>query len=521
MTDTATAGREHLRQAEEAFAAALRALEDPAIVPEDRPLDPGLVAQALVQFNNAAEAFAGSGEPTLEAQARLGLAEVQLRSIAPGPDVRTRLTQLEQSARAALERLDCAKDPALALRALLVLAEAGRYLADGVPESRETRLISTAALLDGASYIAHEQGDPAIARVHAETCRVLSERFDGERDEHLLDAIAHGELAIESFRRGGNHSFELASLLMHLGNCCLKAAGDRAHWLAQGRDWYREGAAIVDAVRYPRLYRMLNEHSALADKLIESKDFTLPEKEMVARYASGINAALKKQDAEKARRLGFGFLNWSWSLPATPNVHIGEAHKAIARIAIVRGDWDDAQQHLYHSVGLLTALLSQRDRWYYLVGEARELFKQALERNGAGASIDLWLQRAAGSFIDADAACKRGAGLIESNTAAALPEFDQALNIFPCHPAAHFYRGVARAEMGNLAGAIADYDFTLMLTPRNMPAYGNRGVTKLALGDPNGALADLEEALKIAPDNTDLQRMRATILERHLQRPPA
>jgi hypothetical protein len=34
-------------------------------------------------------------------------------------------------------------------------------------------------------------------------------------------------------------------------------------------------------------------------------------------------------------------------------------------------------------------------------------------------------------------------------------------------------------------------------------------------------LADLEEALKITPDNADLQRMRATILEKHLQRAPA
>lgn len=518
MMDNPTQARDHLRQAQEAFDAALRAFDDPAVVPEDHPLDPALVAQALDHFTQAADGFAASGEATLEAQARVGLAEVLLKTIGPGPDARTRLTQAEQSARTAVERLDCLREPAPALRGMLALAGAGRYVAELVPELREARLASTSSLLDGAAYLAKELGDDVLdARVCAEACLVMSQRFDGERDEKLMDAIARGEEAVATFRRAGTHAFELAALLHHLGNCCMSVAGDRSHWLSKGREFYREGAAVVDARRYPRLHRMLGEHVAMVDTLLANNDFALPEKEMVARYGSSIAAALKNSDAETARRLGWGFLAWGWSVQPNPNVHVGEAHKAIAKVAFARGDWDDARQHLYHSLGVLSAVLSERDRWYYLVGEARDMFKQAIERNGQGASLELWLQRATRSFVDADAACVRGARIIERDPAAALPEFELALNMFPCHPAAHFYRGVVRMRIGDLTGAVADYDFMLMLKPNSLRALANRGVVKDALGDEKGALADLDEALKLEPGNTEVANIRAEIARKHEQ----
>ena len=509
---------DHLRQAQEAFDAALRSLDDPAVVSEDRPLDPALVAQALDHFTQAADGFAASEETTLEAQARIGLAEVLLKTIGPGPAARTQLRQAEQSARTGVERLDSVREPALTLRGLLALAKAGRYVAELAPELREARLITTSSLLDGAAYVAKELGDDVLdARVGAETCCVVSQRFDGERDEKLMDAIGRGEEAIAAFHRAGSNAFEHAALLHHLGNCCMTVAGDRAHWLSKGREFYREGAAVVDARRYPRLQRMLDEHVAMVDTLLQNNDFALPDKEMVARYGSGITTALKDSDAETARRLGWGFLAWGWSVQPNPNVHVGEAHKALAKVAFARGDWDDAQQHLYHSLGVLSAVLSERDRWYYLVGEARDLFKQAIERNGQGASLESWLQRAVRSFVDGDAACVRAARIVDRDPAAALPEFELALNLFPCHPAAHFYRGAIRSRIGDLAGAIADYDFMLTLKPKSTHTLANRGVVKKALGDEQGAVADLDEALKLQPGNPELEKIRAEIMKKREQ----
>jgi len=507
--------QDHLRRGQETYAAASKALDDPAVVPEDRPLDPALLAQALEHYRQAAGGFSGAGPAGLEAQALLGQAQVLLRMPLNTPEARERVAQAEQCARAAVERLDCVREPALALRAFLLLGEAARYAAVARPEQREARLRSLSALLESAAYLAQDQDDAlSLARVRAQACRVLSERFERERDENLLDAIDQGERAAALLREvPATRPFELPQLLHHLGNCCMMVGGDRERWLAQGSNWYREGAAAVDARRYPRLHQLLNQGVAMAEALLAQRDYTLPEKEMVARYGSGIQAALNDHDGAGARGRAWGFLAWAWSLPSTPNVHVGEAHKTLAKVAISLGNWEEAQHHLYHSVGVLSAVLSEQDRWFYLLGEARDMLAQALQHNGQGESLELWLNRAAQSFAEADAACTRGARSIEQDRAAALPHFEHALNVFPCHPAARFYRGVVRMMSRDLAGALEDFNFHIELMPRSLPAHMNRAAVKLGLGDRDGALTDFDAAVEIDSASVDARLMRAQLYE--------
>ncbi len=507
--------QDHLRQGHAAYAAASQGLDDPAVVPEDRPLDPDLLAQALEHYRQAAAGFAAAGPATLEAQALLGQAEVLLRMPLNTPDAPERVTQAEQCARAAVERLDCVQEPALATRGFLLLGEAARYAAQAKPEQKEARLRSLSSLLESAAYLAQDQDDVlSLARVRAQACHVLSERFEPERDENLLDAIDQGERAVASLREmPETRAFELPALLQHLGNCGMKVGGDRVRWLAQGRDWYSEGAAAVDARRYPRLHRALNEHVAMAEAQLAQRDYALPEMEMVARFSSGIQAALSDHDGTEARGLAWGFLAWAWSLPNTPNVHVGVAHRKLAEVAISLGNWEEAQYHLFHSVGVHSAVLSEQDRWYHLLREGRELLTQALHRNGQAESLEAWLNRAAQSFAEADAACARGASLIDEDRAAALPHFEHALNVFPCHPAARFYRGVVRMLDRDLAGALADFDFSIQLKPKSLHTHINRAVVKLGLGDREGALADLDAAVEIDSANVHARRMRAQLYE--------
>jgi tetratricopeptide (TPR) repeat protein len=535
------AAERHLRTGQQAFAATLRVLDDPEVVPEDRPLDSCLTAQALEHFRAAAAGFAQGGSPRQEAHALLGAAEVLMRAPGTQSERIAAVMRAEQCTREAIERFDAAAEPAPAARALLLHVEAGHQLVGGVaPEQREARLRRLSALLDAAAYLAAEMGaqvavegttdmaaqagqldDPLLAaRIAARSTQVLAERFKPGRDENLLDAIRCGERAIRRMRAvPAAHGFELPLLLYELGNCAMKVAGERSHWLRQGRDWYREGAAAVDARRYPRLHRVLAEHVLMAESLLQQGDHALPEKEMVARYALGIQTALEKEDAAEARSLAWGFLAWGWSLQHAPNVHVGEAHKALAKVALSSKQWEEAQSHLYHSVGVLSALLSERDPWYYLLEQARELLAQVLRHNGQ--DRDTWLGLAAESLVSADAACRRGANLINDDPGAALPHFEQALNVFPCHPTARFYRAVVRLMAQDWAGAAADLDMSLTLRPKNLPARVNRAAARRALGDLDGALADLNEAVELDPRNVGVRRTRAGLHEQRGERDKA
>jgi tetratricopeptide (TPR) repeat protein len=63
-----------------------------------------------------------------------------------------------------------------------------------------------------------------------------------------------------------------------------------------------------------------------------------------------------------------------------------------------------------------------------------------------------------------------------------------------------FYkRGMARMKVGEVAAAISDYDRAVQLRPDYAEALANRAVARQTSGDSGGAVADLEAALKTAP----------------------
>jgi len=63
-----------------------------------------------------------------------------------------------------------------------------------------------------------------------------------------------------------------------------------------------------------------------------------------------------------------------------------------------------------------------------------------------------------------------------------------------------FYkRGMARMKVGEVAAAISDYDRALQLRPDYAEALANRAAARQSAGDAGGAVSDLEAALKAAP----------------------
>ena len=83
--------------------------------------------------------------------------------------------------------------------------------------------------------------------------------------------------------------------------------------------------------------------------------------------------------------------------------------------------------------------------------------------------------------------------------AAALADFDRALEIDPQLAGAYSNRGIAKNHMGSYAAALADFDRALEIDPQDMKAYYNRGVAKDKISDYAAAIADFDRALEINP----------------------
>jgi lipoprotein NlpI len=59
------------------------------------------------------------------------------------------------------------------------------------------------------------------------------------------------------------------------------------------------------------------------------------------------------------------------------------------------------------------------------------------------------------------------------------------------------------------AAALADYDHALQIDPNDEHAYNNRGLVLQARGDLEGAVADFSQAIQIDPTFSQAQRNRA------------
>jgi tetratricopeptide (TPR) repeat protein len=89
--------------------------------------------------------------------------------------------------------------------------------------------------------------------------------------------------------------------------------------------------------------------------------------------------------------------------------------------------------------------------------------------------------------------------LMRGNTAAALADFNAAVELSPRYVHALTNRGVARRERGDLGGALADFEQALRLSPGNIDAVRNRALALRETGDLAGAAADLQLALRRTP----------------------
>ncbi len=95
--------------------------------------------------------------------------------------------------------------------------------------------------------------------------------------------------------------------------------------------------------------------------------------------------------------------------------------------------------------------------------------------------------------------------------AAALTDFDAALNLNPVSANTFNQRALALEESGHHARALADFCSALTLSPRFAAAYKNRGLAQFFAGNLASAGVDLDAALALAGDDAESYAFRGVV----------
>lgn len=89
--------------------------------------------------------------------------------------------------------------------------------------------------------------------------------------------------------------------------------------------------------------------------------------------------------------------------------------------------------------------------------------------------------------------------LSQSNYAAALKDFKQALRIDPNFIEAYICQSLVYYYQADYQQAIASCNQVLQINPKNVDAYNNRGLNRCALGEYQDAIADFNQVLEVDP----------------------
>jgi tetratricopeptide (TPR) repeat protein len=93
----------------------------------------------------------------------------------------------------------------------------------------------------------------------------------------------------------------------------------------------------------------------------------------------------------------------------------------------------------------------------------------------------------------------------------ALADLNSAIKLDPDSAGSLRVRGDIRRRKNDLAGALADYNQSLEFDPDDPTTLNNRGFTKKKLGDLAGALADFDEAIYIDPGDPSFYKNRGDV----------
>ena len=95
----------------------------------------------------------------------------------------------------------------------------------------------------------------------------------------------------------------------------------------------------------------------------------------------------------------------------------------------------------------------------------------------------------------------------------AIPLYDRVIALQPDHAEAHYKRGNALKDLGQLQAALESYNAAVRYKPDFAYAWCNRGFVQQSLGLPEPALASFDESIRLNPDDIVAHSNRASLLQ--------
>ena len=355
----------------------------------------------------------------------------------------------------------------------------------------------------------------------------LGERYRGNRDENLLDAIALAEHILPIFlKQRDDYPLKSPLLCNLLGKCYWSVSGDylpsgiigyggkreRPWFLQQAYDAYTLGLQLVDYQRFPKLTQILKQGRVTTAALLNYQDYSLPEKERVKRYEHKIQTNITAYNLTNALEQAWEFLQWTWSLPIAPNFNTANAHSVLGQIYEGQNRPDIAARHYYASLALFKGLSSSQGvSDDSLIKDIQKLLEQTLNQTNQSDSTSEIIRQADNAYQNAVSACQQGKTLLETDPQAAFLAFQTANTVLPYYPEAIFH--LAQLLMGteNWQQAIENLNLCLKILPRFVTGYEIRAKCHQKLGDVNKTLQDLEIAHKYSTNEEQKQHLKQKI----------
>jgi tetratricopeptide (TPR) repeat protein len=158
------------------------------------------------------------------------------------------------------------------------------------------------------------------------------------------------------------------------------------------------------------------------------------------------------------------------------------------------------------------ALKRSSSRWRSPVSSVSLLWSAIGILGAVGVVVVLWLFLAQSARHRVDQLKTTGLELVKrGDPQAALEEFNQAVELEPDNPEAHYNRGNVHYDLGNYQAALEDYDRTLELSPNKINAFYNRGLTHYELENYPEAIADFTRAIDANPNDADAYYKRGLV----------
>jgi len=474
------------------------------------------------KLTEARSLFEKSGNDNYTSDELLKLGWLDFHTAQYMPDRTMVKSQLElaiSSLEKALLAIDSVQETNLSIEGYLLAIECYSHLSRYQPEitDREDCLTKSLNIANTCMFLCFQTNNTSqLAKLTYLMARTNGEYYQTDRDSNLLDAIRYAELSIAIMQNDRQrHPISIPTLYNDIGNFYAKLSGDRNSNITKAQASYQKGLHYVDLKRSPRLHAALNNNAQWIDSILNQNVTDLPTPEMVLRYKTKIQQCIKQSDLDQALQIGWAYLQWSWSLPQTPNASTADAHLVIGNVNALKFGNSQAINHYFSALVIASCENVDIPERPLFLSQTKDALVNALTQlSQPQSTIEAYLQSAASAVDTSYELVNKSEQLAENDLQAALDTAIEAANWYPFNPYTYFYQGISFLRAGNFAYAQQAFTQSININPNDKLSWLNRGLCYRRLNEFDLAIKDFEKTLTL---DANLNLAMNQIIETYVQ----